>query len=142
MTRPNAFFGRPVSAEFEIHAYGLGYSLVLVDVPHYGVQARLFVLATPIDGENIVLRTALSAREDVPRDAVLPLLRLIPRSIIFPFLARGTFDGLVHDVQQDFVIWQHKRYVQPPILAEGDGPVGKYRLWARQFYRGTNAELV
>jgi hypothetical protein len=39
-----------------------------------------------------------------------------------------------HDAQQDFDIWQNKRFIQPPALAEGDGPIGKYRLWARQFY--------
>ncbi len=46
------------------------------------------------------------------------------------------------DISQDFVIWQHKRYVQLPILAEGDGPVGKYRQWAKQFYRGAEVELI
>ena len=25
-------------------------------------------------------------------------------------------------------------YVDPPALADGDGPVGAYRRWARQFY--------
>jgi len=40
------------------------------------------------------------------------------------------------------VVWQHKRYVQPPILAEGDGPAGKYRQWARQFYRGAEQALI
>ena len=32
------------------------------------------------------------------------------------------------------VIWTHKRYVHPPALSKGDGPVGLYRRWARQFY--------
>jgi len=30
----------------------------------------------------------------------------------------------------------------PPVLAEGDGPVGKYRQWAKQFYRGADIELI
>ncbi len=46
------------------------------------------------------------------------------------------------DISQDFVIWQHKRYVPPSMLAEGDGPVGKYRQWAEQFYRGADVELI
>ncbi len=66
----------------------------------------------------------------------------MPRTVINPFMARAIFNGLVNDVQQDFVIWQHKRYGQPPLLAEGDGPVGKYRQWARQFYRGSEQALI
>ena len=46
----------------------------------------------------------------------------------------GEFASLVHDARQDFAIWQHKRYLSAPALAAGDGPIGKYRAWARQFY--------
>ena len=42
--------------------------------------------------------------------------------------------SLVHDAQQDFLIWENKRYLARPALARGDGPIGKFRLWARQFY--------
>jgi hypothetical protein len=28
----------------------------------------------------------------------------------------------------------HKRYVDRPALASGDGPVGLYRKWVKQFY--------
>jgi len=28
--------------------------------------------------------------------------------------------------------------IQPPALAEGDGPIGKYRQWVRQFYLPNN----
>jgi hypothetical protein len=38
------------------------------------------------------------------------------------------------DVGQDLHIWENKQYVIPPSLAEGDGPVGAYRKWSRQFY--------
>lgn len=134
MTRPDGMFGRPVRAEFEIHAFGLGYSLVEVEVPQYGVRARLFVLATPVAGDQITLRVALNLYEETQRQKISPLLALLPRALINRIIARSTFNGLVHDVQQDFQIWQHKRYLQPPILAEGDGPVGTYRLWAKQFY--------
>ena len=142
MTRPGGLLGQPTRAEFEIHARGLGYSLVELEVPQYAIRARLFVLATPVDGENITLRVALSLREDTQPRRVHPLLALVPRAIVNAFIARKTFAGLVADVQQDFVIWQHKRYLQPPILAEGDGPIGKYRLWARQFYRGEDQALI
>jgi nitrite reductase/ring-hydroxylating ferredoxin subunit len=134
MTRAEGLFGRPVSTEFEIHVHGLGYSLVEVHVLGYEIFSRLFVLSTPTDGENIHLRIALSLLEDTHPGKIHPLLGLAPRGFLNKIIARETLKGFAHDVQQDFVIWQNKRYVQPPILAEGDGPVGKYRQWARQFY--------
>jgi nitrite reductase/ring-hydroxylating ferredoxin subunit len=142
MVRPQGVFGRPVRAEFEVHVHGLGYSLVEVQVPSHGLQSRLFVLATPIDGQQINLRIAVSLREHANLARLNPLLAVVPRSLVHAILARAVLAGLAHDVQQDFIIWQHKRYVQPPILAEGDGPVGRYRQWARQFYRAFEAARV
>lgn len=37
-------------------------------------------------------------------------------------------------MRQDVPIWEHKVHVNPPALAEGDGPIGKYRQWVKQFY--------
>jgi nitrite reductase/ring-hydroxylating ferredoxin subunit len=36
--------------------------------------------------------------------------------------------------QQDFPIWENKRYRETPLLSEADGPIAEYRRWARQFY--------
>lgn len=35
---------------------------------------------------------------------------------------------------QDVRIWEHKRYVDRPVLCDGDGPIMKLRKWYRQFY--------
>lgn len=123
-----------IRSEFEIHVYGLGYSQVDVIVAQMGIRARLFVLPTPLDGQQITLRIALSIFNDTEPGRIHPLLSLIPRGIFNPLVRYFTFAGFKHDVEQDIPIWQHKRYVQPPILAEGDGPVGKYRYWVKQFY--------
>jgi hypothetical protein len=48
----------------------------------------------------------------------------------------------VHDVKQDFHIWQNKRYVHPPQLAVGDGPIGAYRRWCKQFYPSVDAKAA
>jgi 3-ketosteroid 9alpha-monooxygenase subunit A len=66
---------------------------------------------------------------------ISPLLQLVPRSLVNRIVSWQVFKTFVHDLQQDFEIWEHKRYIQPPALAAGDGPVGKYRTWARQFYQ-------
>jgi hypothetical protein len=37
-------------------------------------------------------------------------------------------------LEQDIPIWENKIYIKPPILSDGDGPIGKYRKWCQQFY--------
>jgi phenylpropionate dioxygenase-like ring-hydroxylating dioxygenase large terminal subunit len=35
---------------------------------------------------------------------------------------------------QDIKMWEHKIYREKPNLAEGDGPITRFRVWAKQFY--------
>lgn len=118
--------------EFETHIHGLGYSMVDVRVRGFDIRARLWVLPAPIDDERITLHLAASG--DGSGDGIHPWLRPIPRRLRAAAIGRGLLLGLVADARQDFAIWQHKRYVAPPALALGDGPIGKYRTWAAQFY--------
>jgi hypothetical protein len=140
MFRPAPFAGlvRGIRSQFDIHVHGLGYSLVEVEIPRFQLQARLFVLPTPLDVERIILRVAVSARYVAHPGTIHPALRLLPGRVFTPLLNRilpgAVLDGLANDVQQDFEIWQHKVYFSPPLLAEGDGPVGRYRQWVKQFY--------
>ena len=39
-------------------------------------------------------------------------------------------------IEQDIPIWENKIYVHPPVLVDGDGPIGLFRRWAKQFYAG------
>jgi nitrite reductase/ring-hydroxylating ferredoxin subunit len=111
--------------EFETEIHGLGYSLVHVSVPRFAVQALLWVLPTAVDEENLVLRLGLRMKKWKPG----------PGSLLSPIVARMIMNGFVHDAQQDFPIWENKRYNVLPALARGDGPIGKYRQWAKQFYQ-------
>src|SRR5205085_3379511 len=86
-----------------------------VRVPRFGIEARLWVLPTPIDEERLTLRLAASTRAHA----------LLNRAILWGF-ARGA--------AQDFPIWATKRYLERPARAEGDGPIALYRRWSRQFY--------
>jgi nitrite reductase/ring-hydroxylating ferredoxin subunit len=133
-------FGARVRFDFTIDLYGLGASIVTIGVPSYGVTARLFVLATPTAPERINLALAVSLREIEDPSRVHPLARLLPRQALQGLIARIVHQSVVHDARQDFVIWEHKRYIHLPALAQGDGPIGKFRFWARQFY--TQPEVV
>ena len=57
-----------------------------------------------------------------------------PRSLAARLFARAAFHGYTRDISDDFRVWNHKRYVETPLLARGDGPIMKYRRWAKQFY--------
>ena len=37
-------------------------------------------------------------------------------------------------LEQDIPIWEHKVYFDRPVLCDGDGPIGLFRKWCRQFY--------
>lgn len=119
---------------FDIEIFGMGYSLVTVSVERLGLAGRLFVLATPTTRERIDLSLAFSLRHIEHPERIHPLARLAPRGLLERLIARTIFAGAVHDAQQDFPIWEHKRHIQPPALAQGDGPIGAFRIWARQFY--------
>jgi nitrite reductase/ring-hydroxylating ferredoxin subunit len=51
--------------------------------------------------------------------------------------ARGVGAALIRDLEkqmnQDIPIWEHKRYHAKPLLCDGDGKLGVYRKWLRQF---------
>ena len=124
--------------EFTIHAHGLGYSLVETEVPALGVQMRQFVLVTPIGERRVVMRIALALRAAPDH----PWASRVVRGAVARGLAELLMLGFAADARQDHVIWSHKRYLSPPVLAEGDGPIGAYRRWARQFYPGAEAATL
>jgi nitrite reductase/ring-hydroxylating ferredoxin subunit len=119
-------------AEFEVHVHGLGYSLVDVDVRSHGIRTRQLVLATPAAPGRIDLRLGVSVEERLGGERAG-----LPRRVVAGAVARAWLVLFARDVGQDCRIWEHKRYLPRPALAEGDGPIGFYRRWARQFYPPT-----
>jgi hypothetical protein len=108
-------------AKFNVEVHGLGYSLVRVRVERFGIEINLLVLSSPVDQDNIILRTAASAKHW----GVGPMTKLVREAASW---------GLNREVGQDAPFWETKRYVDKPILAEGDGPIGEYRRYCKQFY--------
>lgn len=128
MTRTPLVRGMPaIHAAFHIHVWGLGYSFVEAEIPEHHLRTRHYVFATPNEGRTITLRIGMSFQ-------TLGWLGRIPVDLLDRLVGAALLKSFAHDVYQDFEIWGNKRYVHPPALAEGDGPVGAYRRWARQFY--------
>lgn len=123
--------------EIAAEVWGLGCTLVDVTVASLGFRARNLVAVTPTGGGEIDLCAAISVRGD---DSWRPVA-LMPQVAIETLLAPMAIALYAHDVEQDFVYWKNKRYESRPALADGDGPIGRYRRWARQFY-GDRATAV
>ncbi len=123
-----------IRAHINIHVYGLGYSFVEVDIPQYNLQTRQYVFPTPVEDGKIILKIGMSVKKVEKPSKVNPFLALLPKSMVNSIILNKAFKGYCHDVSQDFDVWQNKVYIDNPALALGDGPIGKYRQWARQFY--------
>lgn len=142
MHRPVGLLGEGlggITAEFEVHVHGLGYSFVEVLIPALGIETRNFVFATPAADMDLELRIAISLRHLDASPRLHRALGLVTKASaarlgIESLILRQAFRAYVHDVEQDFIIWKHKEFVPRPALALGDGPVLRYRRWAEQFY--------
>jgi nitrite reductase/ring-hydroxylating ferredoxin subunit len=129
---PSALPWRTLPFEFETHIFGLGYSLVDLRMHRPELEARLWVLPTPIDERRLTLRLAASVRE---RARSMPAGRIIDS-----VLTQLVVSSFAWSAKQDFPIWENKQFRERPALAVGDGPIGLYRRWARQFYEDGAAE--
>lgn len=134
---PEGFIGKGtqgIKAEINIHVHGLGYSFVEVDLPEMQLKTRQYVFPMPIDENTINLKIGMSVNKKFKPSRIHPALSLLPKKMLTKILLNKAFDGYAHDVSQDFKIWENKVYMDFPALAKGDGPIGKYRQWAKQFY--------
>lgn len=128
--------GFTARTEIHVEVRGLGYSLVDVDVPALGLRTRHLVLSTPTERDQLDLRVGASVADARNLRWVGPFLP----DFVTGLVARGVMSIYKDDVQQDFAIWENKRYVARPIMARGDGPIVLYRKWAAQFYPANRSE--
>ncbi len=133
--RPRGLRGQgALDTEIAILQQGLGYALVEAHVTNLGVRTRQLVLALPLGDDRLQLRIALSVDHKLEPRRVHPLLAWLPGAWLAERLANRALQGYIEDVAQDLPIWQNKIHLSRPALAAGDGPIGPYRKWVRQFY--------
>lgn len=116
MTTPSGI----VEGAIEVHAWGFGFTTTRFT----GLFETLLVSSsTPIDEDHTELWFAFTVR-DVGKG--------ITGGVGKAFMAEIT-----RQLEQDIPIWENKVYVDPPVLCDGDGPIGPFRQWAKQFYPPT-----
>ncbi len=121
----------PLEVELDIEAHGFGWSVVRSRLPALDFDLRHYVLGSPTSPGKMDLRIGLQGRFGDRRPRALRALpAALLANVVLPFAMRG----YAADLRQDFPIWEHKRYVERPPLAAGDGPIGLFRRWAAQFY--------
>lgn len=119
---PLPLVDRASVASFEVRLHGLGCAHNHIEVPALGLRVRMLALATPTEVGRVDIRLAVAVAEE----------SRVPR-VLLPMVHRGVERSIVHDFQQDMAVWEHKRYVRPPLLVKGDGPIAAFRRWSEQF---------
>ena len=122
--------------EFSVTAYvhGLGYSFVHIHEHTIGINSRLWILATPVDGTFIDLVLAGQVQEIRKPKRLIAGLAFLPVKLRTSFMNKISTLMQKRDVLQDVEIWGRKRYRPHPRLCRSDGAIGRYRRYCKQFY--------
>jgi len=122
---PVPFTGENIFPEFEVRLHGLGCAHNHIKTPSLGLSVRMIALATPTTEDTVEIHLAVAIGKEVGLPA---------GKVLRPILHRIASRNIVNDFSQDIKIWESKQYLSPPLLVKNDGPIGKFRSWARQFY--------
>ena len=114
--------------------FGLGYSFVEVREHSIGMDMRLWVLATPVDGTLIDLSLVSQVGEIRNPRRRIAGLGFLPMRLRAPLMNKFLAVLQYRDVLQDVVIWSRKRYRYRPRLCRSDGEIMSYRAYCAQFY--------
>jgi len=114
--------------ETRIDGFGRVAAHALVDA---GIQIenRVVFYPTPIDEDMVELNAAV-------------YLKRQSSSVLTRLLHMKSVREAIKTIDQDAPIWSNKRYIQRPLLVQGEEAMGHYRRWARQFYAGGDAAVV
>ncbi len=104
-----------LSLDIEAHGPGLTISRGRAGIPSAGVASSM-----PIDEEELVHRMTFYVRRRVPQ----PLRMLVGRILVA---------AAARELERDIPIWESKICLPRPMLCDVDGPIVRYRTWARQF---------
>jgi phenylpropionate dioxygenase-like ring-hydroxylating dioxygenase large terminal subunit len=108
----------PVPSTVDIRKIGLGFGTTRFTGL---IETLVLTLLTPIDGEHVDMRLSFTMKNAGGGERAQA--------------AGMAFIGeLSRQVEQDIRVWEHKAYLERPLLCEGDENIALFRRWARQFY--------
>jgi nitrite reductase/ring-hydroxylating ferredoxin subunit len=107
-----------VDGSVESLSYGFGLGVVRFK----GLVETLLVSSvTPIDSENVDVRFNFS-------------VKMVGGADITRGIGKAFVKEVARQLEQDIPIWENKTQWERPVLCDGDGPIGMFRKWCRQFY--------
>lgn len=121
---------RGLRVRIRLTMYGMGYVCADSELPALGLLLRSCSFGTPTTPSTwtytVIDRVRVNGLARLPALLRRPLYALV-----------GTFMHwwTVKVLQDDFVIWSHRRYPKHPKLMEGEAPVAAFRRWMMQFYQ-------
>jgi 3-ketosteroid 9alpha-monooxygenase subunit A len=116
----------PADGTIESMAYAFGLAIVRFTGI---VETLLIAVNTPVEAELVHSRFCFMVKKTGGAD--------VTKGVAKAFIAEVS-----RQFEQDVVIWENKHFVHPPLLCDGDGPIGLYRKWIRQFFpEGTFSDL-
>ena len=137
LTREIRFVG-PLKMEAHINATvtlaGLGSSLIETTIDGLDMRIRQLALSTPIDGEFVDFVMTLQLSKIGNPNKLVPGLGLLPAKAVQKLLRKLFFSLYLHDISQDFSIWNNKRYLEHPRLTSAESGILKFRRFCEQFY--------
>ena len=117
----------------DVGVWGLGISTVEVHGREPSLEVRLWIMATPVDGDHIDYWLAVD-----PKGAS-NWLRILPQFIRHKIIPKVLLNDLVLEVGRDAEIWSRQRYQPRPVLSRADGDLFRFRRYCEQFYGEANA---
>jgi 3-ketosteroid 9alpha-monooxygenase subunit A len=112
-----------VGGSVEVHAYGFGFTLTRFR----GIVETLLVSsATTIDEDYVDMRFSF-------------MVKKLPTKDVTTTVGAAFIREVTRQLEQDIPIWENKTYKSPPLVVDGDGPIGVFRRWTKQFYSGDAA---
>ena len=123
------------------HIYGLGYSYVEIRERTIGLDMRMWILATPLDGEVIELSIVSQAGPLKKPNRKIAGLAFLPVRWRAPIINKFMAFYEKQDVLQDIPIWSTKQYRSRPRLSRADGEIMRYRSYCAQFYPDSTTDV-
>jgi len=114
MTTP----GGEVDGQIEVNAYGFGFTTTRFNGI---VETLLISSATPIHENRCKLWFSFTIKQ-------------FGGAEITQGIGRAFVKEISRQLEQDIPIWENKIYLPRPLLCDGDGPIGKFRVWSKNFY--------
>lgn len=116
----------PADGTIASEAYGFGFAMVRFTGI---VETLLLAVNTPMEQELVHSRFCF-------------MVKKVGGADVTKGVSKAFISEVSRQFEQDVVIWENKKFVHPPMLCDGDGPIGLYRKWIRQFFpEGTFANL-